>query len=99
MLDPTEAIRREMLPVVNAPAVAAIKAAADDPSVDPKARLRAELEASYGQVWDATQVTVDFEVLGFRAPLVVVRRRADGKRGSMEFTHSPRLYYGFIPEN
>jgi hypothetical protein len=36
-----------------------------------------------------------FEVLGFMAPLVVVRRRSDGARGSLYFQHDPRFYYGF----
>ena len=40
---------------------------------------------------------VHFEVLGFMAPLVVVRRRSDGRKGSLEFQHSPRLYYSFRP--
>jgi hypothetical protein len=36
-------------------------------------------------------------VIGFMAPLVVVRRRSDGKKGSLEFQHSPRHYFGFSP--
>jgi hypothetical protein len=55
---------------------------------------REALEAKYGQVWDTQQLTRDFEVIGFMAPLVVVRRKADGVKGSLEFQHSPRFYFG-----
>jgi hypothetical protein len=60
---------------------------------------REALEAEYGQVWDTSQLAADFEVIGFMAPLVVVRRRADGVKGSLEFQHSPRFYFSFQPHN
>lgn len=47
------------------------------------------------QVWTTDQMREDFEVTGFAAPLVVVRRKADGKIGSLLFAHSPRYYFGF----
>ena len=56
---------------------------------------REALEAEHGQVWDTRQLGDDYEVLGFAAPLVVVRRRSDSKRGSLFFQHNPRFYYGF----
>jgi hypothetical protein len=59
---------------------------------------REALEAQYGQVWNTEQLTKDFEVIGFMAPLVVVRRRSDGVKGSLEFQHSPRLYWGFVED-
>ncbi len=59
---------------------------------------REALEAIHGQVWDTKQLAADFEVIGFLAPLVVVRRRSDGMKGSMEFQHSPRLYFNFVPD-
>ncbi len=59
---------------------------------------RTALEAAHGQVWDTGQLAADFEVVGFIAPLVVVRRRADGVKGSLQFQHSPRLYFGFVPD-
>jgi len=59
---------------------------------------RPDLEAKYGQVWDTTQLTEDFEALGFMAPFIVVRRRSDGIRGSLMFQNSPRFYYSFQPE-
>jgi len=45
--------------------------------------------------WDTDALRRDFEVLGFAAPFVVVRRRADGVLGSLEFTHNPRVYFGW----
>jgi hypothetical protein len=41
----------------------------------------------------------DFEVLGFLARLVVVRRKSDGAKGSLEFQHWPRFYFGFQPHH
>ena len=56
---------------------------------------REALEAQHGKVWDTAEMSDEFEATGFMAPLVVVRRRSDGQRGSLEFQHSPRFYYGF----
>jgi hypothetical protein len=60
---------------------------------------REALEAQYGQVWDTGQLAADFEVIGFMAPLVVVRRRSDGVKGSLEFQHHPRLYFAWQPHD
>ena len=94
--DPTETIRRELVAEINA-----------NPS--PKA----ELEAVYGvgNVWTTNELSERFEVIGFMAPFAVVRERTTGaaaahavvvdgrgRKGSVEFQHSPRLYYNFIPE-
>ena len=59
---------------------------------------REALEDQYGQVWDTQELGRDFLVLGFAAPLVVVRRKSDGVRGSLEFQHQPRFYFSFQPE-
>jgi hypothetical protein len=71
---------------------------------DPTEQARRELIAS-GQVaedaaaaeqtWTTDELQRDFEVIGFSAPFVVVRRKSDGCKGSLEFTHSPRVYFGF----
>jgi hypothetical protein len=29
---------------------------------------------------------------------VVVKRKSDGKKGSLEFTHSPRVYFNFVED-
>ena len=59
---------------------------------------RAELELQHGQVWDADELRRDFEVRGFLAPLVAVRRRSDGVEGSLFFQHMPRFYFRFLPD-
>jgi hypothetical protein len=56
---------------------------------------REALEKENGQVWNTTELSQDFEVLGFMAPYVVVRRKSDGVKGSLMFQHSPRFYFGF----
>jgi len=48
--------------------------------------------------WDTATLQRDFEVIGFLAPFVVVRRKSDGVKGSMEFTHNPRFYFNFVPD-
>jgi hypothetical protein len=48
-----------------------------------------------GQTWDTKQLREDFTVLGFAAPFVVVRRKSDGQKGTLEFTHRPRVYFDF----
>ncbi len=58
---------------------------------------RGALETEHGRVWDTQQLAQDFEVIGFLAPLVVVRRRIDGVKGSLEFQHAPRYYFHFEP--
>ena len=59
---------------------------------------REYLEAKHGEVWDTTELQEQFEVTGFMAPFVGVRRRCDGKRGSVMFQASPRVYFKFQPE-
>ena len=59
---------------------------------------RKALEAEHGQVWSTEELQQDFEALGFMAPFIVVRRRSDGVKGSLEFQHDPRLYFNFQPE-
>ena len=58
---------------------------------------REALEVQHGRVWDTDQLREEFEVIGFGAPLVVVRRKMDGQKGSMMFQHHPRLYFSFEP--
>jgi hypothetical protein len=56
---------------------------------------RAALEQEHGRVWDTNELSTEFEVTGFMAPFVVVRRKSDGKKGSLMFQHSPRFYFSF----
>jgi len=66
-------------------------------NTDPSDRER--LKAQHGKVWDTQQLQQDFEVLGFAAPLIVVRERSTGRMGTLFFQHSPRLYWGFSPDS
>ena len=47
--------------------------------------------------WDTAQMSAEFSVQGFAAPFVVVTRKSDGVKGTLEFTHSPRFYFNFVP--
>lgn len=60
---------------------------------------RSTLEAAHGRVWTTQELAEDFEVIGFMAPLVVVRRKSDGMKGSLEFQHHPRFYFNFIADS
>ena len=60
---------------------------------------RDALASKYGQVWNTAELCAEFEVLGFMAPYVVVRRKVDGRKGSLEFQHSPRWYFNFATDN
>lgn len=73
---------------------------------DPTEQIRRELlaempaecvaAAERGEpVWTTAEMQAEFEVLGFSAPLVVVRQRASGLVGSLMFTHNPRWYFGW----
>jgi len=59
---------------------------------------REQLEKEYGQVWDTQELSQDFDVKGFMAPFVVVKRKSDGVVGSLEFQHSPRYYFNFVED-
>lgn len=56
---------------------------------------REALEAKHGKIWNTDELRQEFDVLGFLAPLVVVRRMSDGVKGSLMFQHSPRFYFNF----
>ena len=59
---------------------------------------REALEAQHGQVWDTKEMSEEFSALGFAAPFIIVSRRDDGKKGTLEFQHSPRFYYGWMEQ-
>lgn len=52
-------------------------------------------EQPVGQTWDTTTLQAEFTVTGFAAPYVVVIRKSDGTKGMLQFTHNPRIYWGF----
>lgn len=85
-IDITENIRRE--------AVAQLNSAVESLDRDTE---RERLEKEYGQVWDTSEMTSEFECVGFGAPFVVVKRRKDAVKGSLMFQHQPRFYFSFTP--
>lgn len=56
-----------------------------------------DLATEEGQKWTTDELMKDFEVLGFMAPFVAVRRKSDDVRGTLEFAHRPRVYFGWAP--
>ena len=83
-VDPTEDFRRNEIKRINS-----------DIESNEKATERARLESIYPQVWDTSELGNDFEVQSFMAPYVIVRRKSDDCRGSLQFQHSPRFYFNF----
>lgn len=59
----------------------------------------AAAETAGRQRWTTKQMQEEFEVRSFMAPFVAVRRKSDGQLGSLEFTHSPRVYFNFEPHS
>jgi hypothetical protein len=51
--------------------------------------------ANAKQLWTPADLARDFTVDGFAAPFVIVTRKKDGKKGSLEFMHSPRVYFNW----
>lgn len=45
--------------------------------------------------WTTDQLQEEFSVLGFMAPYIVVQRKSDGKTGTLQFKHSPRIYFNW----
>jgi hypothetical protein len=58
-----------------------------------------DLAEDQGRKWTTAEMQAEFDVMGFAAPFVVVVRKSDGQEGTLEFTHSPRVYFGFSPHN
>lgn len=47
------------------------------------------------KVWSVEEFSEEFETLGFAAPLVAVRRKSDGEKGTLCFANEPRQYFGW----
>lgn len=85
MNDPTEPIRRAMVNDINN------QVETNNPDEE-----RQRLEELYGEVWDTNGVWNNFEVTGFMAPFCLVKRKSDGKKGTLAFQHRPRFYFNFV---
>lgn len=82
---------------MNDPTEQARRELVDAINVEPGSREA--LEAKHGQVWDTGELQRDFEVMSFMAPWIFVKRKSDGKVGSLMFQHRPRFYFDFtFPE-
>jgi hypothetical protein len=57
-----------------------------------------DLQRWKGKHIDTETLRRDYEVLGFLAPFVCVRRKSDGKKGTLEFTHAPRVYFNWLED-
>ena len=84
MHDPTEAIRRVAVNIINS----------EVESQEPE-NERTRLEAKHGKVWDTSELTKAFSVVGFMAPFVSVVEKITGNSGIMEFQDRPRFYFNF----
>ena len=61
--------------------------------IDAHPGSREALEAEHGQVWDPNQLGDDFDVIGFAAPIVAVRRKERRPDGQPSFPgHAPLLF-------
>ena len=56
---------------------------------------KAALLITYKDVMTTDEVREKFEVISFLAPFVMVKRKADGVKGTLQFTHMPRFYFDF----
>ena len=64
-------------------------------AINAAASARSILAALHGRVWAPDEVADEFELLEFKAPFVVARRRRDGVLGSLKFQHHPRFYFAW----
>ena len=91
MNDPTEVARRVAVAVINTAVGAVAEVTGDDAA-------RKMLEKDYGTVYNTSELSDAFEVISFLAPYVLVKRKSDGQRGTLMFSHRPRFYFEFAPE-
>lgn len=57
---------------------------------------REHYEKKFGQIWETNELIAEFEVESFLAPFVFVKKRSSGRRGTLQFEHSPRFYFNFV---
>ena len=83
-MDNTEPIRRQMVQEINSQ----VQSNSEDIE-------RERLTKIYNEVWNTKEVQEDFEIIGFMAPFVVATRKADNKKGTLQFQDRPRFYFNF----
>ena len=65
--------------------------------INARPQAREELAAVHGEVYDTAELLLAFQVEGFLAPYVKVKRRSDGVVGTMMFQHKERYFYACQP--
>lgn len=62
---------------------------------------REEIEVVFPgtKVYSTDELRAEWEIIGFFAPMVVVRSKADGGLGSFEFQHFPRFYFNYLKDS
>jgi hypothetical protein len=50
------------------------------------------------QEWTTEELRRDFEVMAFLAPFVIVIRKSDNVKGTLQFDHMPRRYFNFVAD-
>ncbi|MDB2685911.1 hypothetical protein N9Y42_01760 [Mariniblastus sp.] len=63
--------------------------------INSEENTRELLTTKYGQLWTTQEMQEEFDAIGFMAPLIIVSRKSDGVKGSLEFSHSPRFYFNW----
>jgi hypothetical protein len=49
--------------------------------------------------WTTEELRAEFDVKGFAFGFCIAVRKSDGVKGSLDFDHSPRVYYSFCPDS
>ena len=58
------------------------------------------LRCHYGNdVWTDDELCAEFGISHFDPPYVHVIRRSDGKRGSVAYINTPRIYFWFVSDS
>ncbi len=58
-------------------------------------RTKEELQRIYGEVYNTSELNEQFDVIGFMAPFITVRRFLDNVKGTLMFQDQPRYYFSF----
>lgn len=81
--DPTECARRIATAIINS---------------HPYGKEDLESMWGEGNVWSTDEFRETFNVIGFLAPFVAVRKISTGEEGICAFQHSPRFYFDWRPD-
>lgn len=65
---------------------------------DDIAEFKTSLEEKHKDVMTTSEMTEKYDAISFMAPFVYVRRKSDGVKGYLRFTHMPRFYFGWSEE-